>query len=103
MINGPRQSGKTELLRELHRTAGGTLVSLDDASTRTAALEDPGGFANGHDAPLFIDEVQRGGDPLLLAVKARLDRSRAKGQVVMAGSTRFLSEPRLSDPDIAAG
>jgi predicted AAA+ superfamily ATPase len=97
VINGPRQSGKTELLRELHRTAGGTLVSLDDTSTRTAALEDPGGFVNGHDAPLFIDEVQRGGDPLLLAVKARLDRSRAKGQVVMAGSTRFLSEPRLSE------
>ncbi|MEZ5382773.1 MAG: ATP-binding protein [Microthrixaceae bacterium] len=97
VVNGPRQSGKTELLRELHRTAGGTLVSLDDASFRAAALDDPGGFVSGYDVPLFIDEVQRGGDPLLLAVKARLDRSRAKGQVVMAGSTRFLSEPRLSE------
>lgn len=97
VINGARQSGKTELLRELHRTMGGTLLSLDDGSTRSAAQQDPGGFVTAYDAPVFIDEVQRGGDPLLLAIKARLDGSREKGQVVMAGSTRFLSEPRLSE------
>ena len=33
------------------------MVSLDDALSRAAALEDPGGFVNHYGAPLFIDEV----------------------------------------------
>ena len=45
----------------------------------------------------MIDEVQRGGDPLVLAVKVLLDSSQDRGQVVLAGSTRFLTEPRLSE------
>ena len=49
------------------------------------------------DAPLFIDEVQRGGDPLVIAVKHEVDRDTRKGRFVLAGSTRFLTEPRLSE------
>jgi len=30
VINGPRQCGKSTLLRAVHATAGGDLVSLDD-------------------------------------------------------------------------
>ena len=97
VINGPRQSGKTELMRGLHRETGGSLLSLDDSATLTAALADPGGIVTGFPSPVYIDEVQRGGDPLILAAKSTLDSSRAKGQIEMAGSTRFLTEPRLSE------
>lgn len=45
----------------------------------------------------MIDEVQRGGDPLVLAIKVLLDASQDRGQFVLAGSTRFLTEPRLSE------
>jgi uncharacterized protein len=45
----------------------------------------------------MIDQVQRGGDPLVLAIKVILDTSQERGQVVLAGSTRFLTEPRLSE------
>ena len=90
VINGPRQCGKTELMRALHRETGGTLLSLDDTATVTAALADPGGLVTGFPVLLYIDEVQRGGDPLILAVKAMLDASRAKGQIVMSA---FLTDP----------
>lgn len=97
VVNGPRQSGKTSLLAQLGAEHGGTYLSLDDASTLRLARTDPGGFVTGFDKPMFIDEVQRGGDPLILAVKSQLDRSSEKGQFVLAGSTRFLHEPRLSE------
>jgi uncharacterized protein len=37
---------------------------------------------------LIIDEVQRGGDPLVLSVKRVVDDSPAAGQFVLSGSTR---------------
>lgn len=49
------------------------------------------------DRPLIIDEVQRGGDPLVLTIKAAVDADSSRGQFLLAGSTRFLAEPRLSE------
>ncbi len=97
VVNGPRQSGKTSLLARLAARRLGTYLSLDDASTLRLARTDPAGFVTGFEEPLLIDEVQRGGDPLILAVKSQLDRSPRRGRFVLAGSTRFLSEPRLSE------
>jgi predicted AAA+ superfamily ATPase len=97
VVNGPRQCGKTELLGMLHRHIGGTFVSLDDVQAREAARIDPTGFVSEVPYPLLIDEVQRGGDALVLAIKREMDRSRQKGRFVLAGSTRFVTEPRLSE------
>jgi uncharacterized protein len=97
VVNGPRQCGKTELLGMLHERIGGTFVSLDDAQTREAARSDPTGFVSEVEYPVLIDEVQRGGDALVLAIKREMDRSRRKGRFVLAGSTRFVTEPRLSE------
>jgi uncharacterized protein len=97
VVNGPRQSGKTSLLAQLQSERGGTYISLDEASNLRLARTDPAGFVSGFPEPLLIDEVQRGGDPLVLAVKVQVDRSPQKGRFVLAGSTRFLSEPRLSE------
>lgn len=97
VINGPRQSGKTALLGVLHRQLRGTYLSLDQATNLRLARTDPTGFVTGFDEPLFIDEVQRGGDPLILAIKLALDASPGRGRFALAGSTRFLSEPRLSE------
>lgn len=97
VVNGPRQSGKTSLLAQLQQERGGTYLSLDEATNLRLARTDPGGFVTGFNEPLLIDEVQRGGDPLVLAVKVQVDRSPKKGRFVLAGSTRFLSEPRLTE------
>ena len=97
VINGPRQSGKTAILGILHRQLGGTYLSLDQATNLRLARTDPTGFVTGFDEPLFVDEVQRGGDPLILAIKLALDESSGRGRFALAGSTRFLNEPRLSE------
>lgn len=98
VVNGPRQAGKSALLRRVaaYHPEGG-YVTLDDRTELRAARMDPVGFLSERTAPLFLDEFQRGGDPLLLALKARLDQSDERGQAVLAGSTRFLTEPRLSE------
>jgi len=97
IVNGPRQAGKTTLLRQLHREVGGSFVTLDDDDQRSAARDDPRGYLQGQRRPLFIDEAQRAGDPLLLAVKAEVDRHPYPGSFVLSGSTRFLTLPTLSE------
>ncbi|MGH7866665.1 MAG: ATP-binding protein, partial [Candidatus Dormibacteraceae bacterium] len=96
IINGPRQSGKTTLLRQLQADYGGTYISLDDAAMLQAVRADPVSFV-GQPKPLMIDEVQRGGDELVLAIKSHVDRYPDPSQFVLAGSTRFLSTPSLSE------
>src|SRR5947208_3661565 len=73
VVNGPRQSGKSTLLRQLHRTLGGTLLNLDLEALRAAAVADPAGFILGDSPIVYVDEVQRGGDALIRAIKARVD------------------------------
>jgi uncharacterized protein len=97
VVNGPRQSGKSTLLNELNTTSGGALVSLDERTVLRLARTDPSGMVAGYPYPLMIDEVQRGGDGLVLAVKALVDRSNTPGQIVLAGSSRFLTVPTLSE------
>jgi uncharacterized protein len=96
VINGPRQSGKTTLARTLVSGAG-SYWSLDDETVRAAVSADPAGFIDHGARPMVIDEVQRGGDALVLAVKSAVDRQSDRGQFVLAGSTRFLSVPQLSE------
>lgn len=96
VISGPRQAGKTTLMRQLLQ-AGGELRSLDEPSLLAAARTDPAGFVLSEALPLMVDEVQRAGNPLVLAVKARVDERPDRGQYVLAGSTRFLTEPSLGE------
>ncbi len=97
VVNGPRQAGKSELLRMIHASHGGSLTTLDQPQALRQARMDPTGFMADRDRPLLIDEIQRGGDPLLLALKILLDESQDRGQLMLTGSTRFLLEPRLSE------
>ncbi|MEU0567116.1 ATP-binding protein [Nonomuraea sp. NPDC005983] len=97
IVNGPRQSGKTTLLQQLNACRGGTYLTLDDGALRAAAQADPESFVADGAKPLMIDEIQRGGDDLVLAIKSTVDRSSGRGQFILAGSTRFLTTPSLSE------
>lgn len=97
VLNGPRQAGKTTFLRQLISGSGGELRSLDDEATLRAARADPAGFVHSEQRPLCIDEVQRGGDALVRAVKSAVDLDNTRGQYVLAGSTRFLTDPTLHE------
>lgn len=97
VLNGPRQAGKSTLLAAIHRKLGGTLLNLDNEQLLEAALADPLSFASTGGEPRFIDEVQRAGDPLLRAIKAEVDATPTPGRYVLAGSTRFLTAPGLTE------
>lgn len=97
IVNGPRQAGKTTLLRQFQRSHGGSFRSLDDATTLRSAQDAPTDFADYGAVPRVIDEIQRGGDDLVLAIKYLVDRDNRRGQFVLSGSTRFLTVPTLSE------
>ncbi len=88
IVTGPRQSGKTTLLKHLfsktHR-----YVSLDDPDVRLMAKRDPGLFLKNHPAPVIIDEVQYAPD-LFSFLKIQIDQDRSKrGQFLLTGSQSF--------------
>lgn len=96
VITGPRQAGKTTLV---HRALAGrgTFARLDDEATLQAALADPVGFASFGDVPRAFDEIQRGGDSLVRAIKAVVDEKRDPGQFLLNGSADFLTVPTVSE------
>jgi hypothetical protein len=73
------------------------LRSLDDQGVLDAALADPAGFVALGGRPLVIDEVQRGGEALVRAIKAVVDREGQAGQFVLTGSSNFLTVPTISE------
>jgi predicted AAA+ superfamily ATPase len=97
IINGPRQAGKTTLLRQLHAARGGSFRTLDRADVLQAAKADPLGFVADAVRPAFIDEIQRGGDALVRAIKIAVDEEPVPGSFVLSGSSRFLTVPTLSE------
>lgn len=97
VVNGPRQSGKSTLLRDLRARTGGVLWNLDDEALVQSARADPDAFTL-TDAPfVYIDEVQRGGDPLVRAVKRAADDPNVVTTFVLAGSTNFLTVPTIAE------
>src|SRR5512140_458185 len=87
VITGPRQTGKTTLLRRDPALAGRRYVTLDEFVHLEAARRDPEALVRG-DEPLTIDEAQRCPE-LLLAIKAEVDRYRKPGRFLLSGSAQF--------------
>ncbi len=87
LVTGPRQTGKTTLLKSLKPENMG-YVTLDDKILRKQAQDDPKLFLEEHPAPLFIDEAQYAPD-LFSYIKINVDNSKAKGQYWITGSQQF--------------
>ncbi|MEQ8768657.1 MAG: ATP-binding protein [Planctomycetota bacterium] len=97
VVNGPRQAGKTTLVRDqVLPLVGGSFVTLDDEVQLQACLADPVTFID-RESPVVIDEFQRAGDSLLRTIKADVDRKRTPGRFLLTGSTRFLTLSRISE------
>ena len=94
LICGPRQAGKTTLVRQL---AGATrrYLTLDDEVTRVAAKEDPVGLIRSIDTAV-IDEIQRA-PGLLLAIKKTVDEDRRAGRFLLTGSANLMALPNVAD------
>lgn len=94
MIVGPRQAGKTTLVRQI---AGQDrrYFTLDDALTLLAAKEDPVGMIRGLNRAV-IDEIQRAPE-LLLAIKKTVDEDRRPGRFLLTGSANLMALPTVAD------
>lgn len=96
VITGPRQSGKTTILRHLFGANYG-YASLELPDVRAAATEDPRGFLEMYAPPIILDEIQNAPN-LLPYIKERIDADRGRaGQYVLTGSQNLLLVERVTE------
>jgi len=92
-VIGPRQSGKTTLVRNVFPNKA--YVSLENPDTRNFALEDPRGFLAMYPQGAILDEVQR--TPQIFSyLQQILDESDTKGLFILTGSNNFLLQENIS-------
>lgn len=87
LITGPRQAGKTTMLKELaaREGIGRGYVSLDDLNARDMAKNDPKLFLQLHKPPVIIDEVQYAPE-LFTYIKIHVDDHHMPGAFWLTGS-----------------
>lgn len=90
LLTGPRQAGKTTMLRALaeREDKGRAYVSLDDLATRDMAKNDPALFLQIHKPPILIDEVQYAPE-LFTYIKMHIDEHHTPGDFWLTGSQVF--------------
>lgn len=96
LVHGPRQCGKTTLVRAVGERRGYRYFSFDEEPLRRAALEDPEGFVGGLPPRAILDEVQRV-PGLFTTLKLAIDRRRVPGRFILTGSANVLLVPMLAD------
>ncbi len=86
-VNGPRQSGKTTLVRQVFPKK--PYVLLEDLDTRDIAISDPRGFLERYPQGAIFDEIQE--CPQLLSYMLGIvDRKKKKGMFILTGSQNIL-------------
>ena len=98
-IVGPRQVGKTTLVRELFKK--GHYITLDEEAVLEGIDEDPYEQLKSikkriGTTPLIIDEAQRS-KKIVLAIKRLVDEDRSKGQFILTGSSNLFSMLDVAD------
>ncbi len=95
LLAGPRQVGKTTLVRKIAHDKGLGYLTLDDDLTLLSAQNDPVGLIRDLDC-VVIDEIQRA-PQLLLAIKKSVDEDRRPGRFLLTGSANLMALPRVAD------
>jgi uncharacterized protein len=86
-IIGPRQSGKTTLVRRTFPRHA--YLSLERPDVRSRALADPQGLIEAHRGGVVLDEIQRAPE-LLSYLQAAVDADARPGRYVLTGSQNIL-------------
>ncbi|MFH0801031.1 MAG: ATP-binding protein [bacterium] len=86
-VTGPRQSGKTTLVRAVFKDYAYSTLELPDQ--RAFAMEDPRGFLSQFEGPVILDEAQRVPD-LFSYIQVMVDEQNKAGQFILTGSHNFL-------------
>ena len=88
LLTGPRQVGKTTMLKKLMENTNRGYVSLDDLNDRNLAKSDPELFLQLHKPPILIDEVQYAPE-LFTYIKIHVDKNQNPGDFWLTGSQVF--------------
>jgi len=92
-VVGPRQSGKTTLVRAIFPDK--PYVTLEDPDQRRFALEDPRGFLSAFPKGAILDEVQRTPE-IFSYLQGIVDFNPAPGQFILTGSNNFLLQQSIT-------
>ncbi|MHB8855262.1 MAG: ATP-binding protein [Bellilinea sp.] len=91
-LTGPRQSGKTTLVRATFSSL--PYVSLEEPDIRQIALTDPRGFLANYPAGAILDEIQNAPE-LFSYIQGLVDENR-QVQFILTGSSNFLLMEKIS-------
>lgn len=94
VVTGPRQVGKTALVRKVFPDAD--YVSLDLPSVAAEAESSPEHFLRMHDKSVVLDEVQYA-PSLFRYLKVMIDENKSPGRFVLTGSQNFLLMEGISE------
>ncbi len=95
-IAGPRQSGKTTLVKEFN-SDDTHYATFDDLTTYTLIKNDPAGYIRNLSAPrVILDEVQRVPE-IFLCIKQSVDENRKAGRFLLTGSSNAMTLPKILD------
>lgn len=95
-LTGPRQSGKTTLLKELFGKKY-AYVSVEPPDIRASAVQDPRSFLKHYAPPVIFDEIQYAPE-LLPYIKEEVDSNRnAKGRYILTGSQNILLFEKITE------
>jgi predicted AAA+ superfamily ATPase len=92
-LTGPRQSGKTTLVKHLFPNK--SYVTLEDVDQRFFAKEDPRSFLKNFPHGAIIDEVQHVPD-LFSYIQTRVDNNQVMGEFILTGSQNILLSQNIS-------
>lgn len=96
-INGPRQSGKSTLVRWLAEYKyPAKYFNLDDFQVLNAVQQSPKDFIQSLESPVIIDEAQKA-PGLFPAIKMAVDSDRRPGRYILTGSANVQLLPTISE------
>ena len=97
MLNGPRQSGKTTLVKSLSQSLNMDYITLDEPDKLQFAQIDPATFLDFYaKKPLIIDEIQFAPE-LIPYIKTRVDNTNTKGLFLLTGSADFMRMHKITE------
>jgi len=92
-VTGPRQSGKTTLVR--HLLSDYAYYNLEDLNTKKLVHTDPVGFINQIGERAVIDEIQKAPE-LLSQIQVKVDQDQRMGQFVITGSESLVLSEKIA-------
>lgn len=96
VLTGPRQSGKTTLLKHLFVDSH-KYLSVEPPDVRAAAVNDPRSFLEIYSPPMIFDEIQNAPD-LLAYIKEKVDSNRSQpGQYILTGSQNLSMMEKVTE------